>query len=120
MTTNTNVETTREAIALLHRAKARIEKGWCQGAMARAEDHSPVSPSSAEATSWCFVGSMQAHVAPSQERVYNIASDAVNDMLPGFPYASKASFNDMPGRKKGEVVAVLESAISRLEAEVTQ
>jgi len=36
MTTNTNIETKREVIALLWRAKARIEKGWCQGAMARA------------------------------------------------------------------------------------
>lgn len=43
---------------VLIKARERIARGWCQGAVARDENNIIVSADSPNATQWCLTGSM--------------------------------------------------------------
>lgn len=99
---------------LLTRARERIEKGWCQGAYAKAADGESVSACGPCATSFCIRGAVLA-VGPLDYAVrapaYNLLENIV-DQITQSPCDSLAGYNDAPGRTHAEILAVFDAAIA--------
>jgi hypothetical protein len=105
---------------VLRKAKALVERGWCQAADAlnRAGDNCECSAE--DAVPWCAYGAIR--------RVHENTGEADRSVLalvaaiPGvgedFPLervTSLTRWNDTPGRTKGEVLALFTQTIRRAE-----
>ena len=81
-----------------------IQKGWCQGSVARTKTGKACSIHSRNATAWCLLGAVCKSYSGYErcvieERVYELIIDV-----------SISDWNDYPKRTKAEVIAVLKKA----------
>lgn len=99
---------------LLTRARERIEKGWCQGAYAKAADGESVSACGPCATSFCIRGAVLAASPmdyPVRVSAYILLENAVEQITQS-PGDSLAYYNDAHDRTHVEVLAVFDAAIA--------
>ncbi len=78
----------------LLKVRAKIEKGWCQGSLARDADQHPVDVRAPEAVTFCVVGAVDSTI------VLNcVVLNALWKTLNAEKYVGGlAQFNDAPGR----------------------
>ena len=73
-----------EATALLIRARALVERGWCRDAFARDAARNPVPPTSERAVAWDAFGALLAAGLPeNRERLLYRALDRLQNAIPG-------------------------------------
>ena len=107
------------ALLILKEARALVEKGWTQNAEARNKRGAECSKLDRHACAWCITGAMD---AVSYKR-FTLASldwqEAVRAIRIAInrdvEYTFLSDWNDAPGRKKEEVLAVFDKAIESLE-----
>ena len=64
-------------LELLRGARARVARGWCQGAMARDARGRSVACTSREAVAWCIAGGIRAEENGRSERHFQAAMGAI-------------------------------------------
>ena len=98
-------------LEVLKAARAKIEKGWTQGAMARDKNGVALSCSDQDAACWCVMGATMAvtHDIPTTNAAIGFLRLAVGDFAP--------RWNDTPGRTQAEVLAAFDKAIELCEKE---
>lgn len=94
-------------VETLRAARIRIEKGWCQGALAKAADGRTVMPDDPSAVSWCVFGATWggAELSPADHAVVAAHGDSF-----------VADWQDEPERTREEVIALLDKAIALEES----
>lgn len=112
----TSKEELIRAKEVLIRGRARLEKGWCQGASARDENGYTVGANLPVATSFCIFGAL------TYEDRYDGTLDArqlVREVLGAkLGDGAIATYNDAPGRTKEEVLALVDKAIALAEEKI--
>ena len=116
-------EVRHDAREILTSARAFIERGWTQGALARNRQGMRCSAimERDEACAWCAVGALDAGAYELFGRVDHagipLAALTLKEVIfpekPANHYLS--DFNDAPERKKEEVISVYDKAIERLK-----
>ncbi len=105
------------AIGMLLGARQHVERGWSQGASARDVEQNAVVPWSPRATSWSIIGALtavwgqQRRLIPQRE-VAIAAFQQANLALLAATGESPKAWNDAPGRKRSEALAVFDRAMS--------
>lgn len=93
-----------------------VERGWCQGALAKDADGSRVGPTDPDACQWCAMGAIRAgHLTGSiteeqHVRIFNIINSVCDGLL--------GTWNDAPFRTQAEVVAMLREVEREVLGEV--
>lgn len=104
-----------KAVELLQAALAKLEApgAWTQGECARDADGKPAGFK--EATCFCSYGALYAinKTDPAPTAAWNFLETAVREVAPLLGGA--IAYNDTPGRKQEEVVAVFKRAIELAE-----
>jgi hypothetical protein len=109
-------------LARVRRAKERISRGWCRGALARRRSHLSyvdflpgTYPDDPSAEQWCLLGSL-GHLegwhksldAGLLERLFEkVTPPAIRSRYQGFRVSRISGWNDHPRRTSGEVLAIL-------------
>lgn len=88
-----------------------IERGWCQGALARDADGDKTEFNGPYACCWCLVGA-SCMVGPPSEPGRMPFTYKLLEVIDG---DSRSSWNDKPDRTKAEVLAAIDETIARLE-----
>jgi len=116
---------TRDKVKILRRARKLIDRGWTQYTYARTRSEKRISPYSVHAKKFCVLGAL---LAASNEKPKNTKKK--EQWLENFcacirpKYFSKnqedmfdflLTWNDVPGRTKQQVLAVLDRIIRRIE-----
>ena len=109
-----------ETINILERAAALVRVGWTQMAFARDAEGRICGESDDVACQWCMTGALERAieavpgVAPSlaQANAYGAVCTAIRrcESIPSEAAVRIPTWNDQPGRTKGEVLAVLRTA----------
>lgn len=99
------------AVALIERAADLLESGWCQRAYALTADGREVHSSKPSAVAWCASGAlMRARdevLGTMAPHLYGAAvNDLTNFLIEREGPMTISAYNDAPGRKKEEVVAL--------------
>ena len=98
----------RGRIELRQRAAARVERGWCQNAMARVKDGCEVSAFDEDAVEWCMMAAIlkegEHHVG---RHVWKLIDDITMELPNCLPTRYMNSFNDAPERTVEQVAAAL-------------
>lgn len=102
------------AADILRGARALIATGWTQGAWARDRDDKVVHPRDGDACCWCLDGAIVA-VSDVPLGESGLAFEALANIQP-LPMI----WNDQPGRRQSEVLALFDRAIAALSSEGTQ
>lgn len=105
-----------ESVNLLTKARAVIERGWCQGAFARDAQGQPVAPTDPLAETFCIRGATRV-IEPTNDDLRLVAHSYLEDVIKARTYrvySSLASYNDYPSRTQAEVLAVFDAAISQV------
>ena len=89
----------------LQAVRARIEKGWTKGTYARDKDGQKTYFDSPTACKWCLAGAC--FVEQCEEAV-----DYINEYLISNYYIGIPAWNDRDGRKKREVLELLDQLIT--------
>lgn len=105
----------KEVLALLKRGRARIEKGWCQEALARDEAGGLVATGyNPGATQWCAMGALQ---EPGNSGAWVAAIEALEAEIPksrrtpgGLPV-----YNDNYVSTPKPILRLYDRAIAKLE-----
>lgn len=97
----------------LRKARALVEKGWTQRAMARDESRRRVNAVDPTACRWCAVGSVVSVTAARFDARYAKLIYAVKHAA-GAAF-TLASWNDAPCRTQAEVLAAFDRAIELAE-----
>lgn len=127
MTTTTQSEAAvfRDAIAVLRDAHKLLERGWCQGSMARDGSGTVVASHDKQACSWCASGALRtaasAATAIGDRFERTDALDKARWLLrreTGAVYISE--WNDAPGRTQAEVLAAVDRAAALGEQELAE
>ncbi len=111
------------AIEVLVKAKAKLEKGWCQGTWAKDKNGKSCHPRSEYACSWCLGGSFQAIGDPNLLPEVGQAWEAVLGILkkrfqePGTH--GMIGWNDRTAKDQAEVVGIIDEAIASLHGATT-
>ena len=104
-----------------------ISRGWCQGWDARDETGKMVFHSDKKACSWCLIGAIAkatdngvGNVVFRSEEENNLFHNCVVQLIETINPDERAGFaltewNDIRGRKKDEVLSVVDKTIARLE-----
>jgi hypothetical protein len=113
---------------LIRKAIENVNKGWCQGHYARTAEGLAVSGKNGKAVQWCMQGAF--NKVFSEEEGHDIGAVEWNDVVdkidelvqpqikPTYlPANLMVLFNDTPGRKKEEVIEVLEEAAKYFESQ---
>ena len=97
--------------------KLLTEKGWTQGEGARSANGACVPLNDARAVCFCLLGALSKAADAVEDRVrssrrYRTARDRLIQVLKGHRdyVGNLITFNDEPGRKVEEVIALLEKA----------
>jgi len=98
----------KSVIEVLKEAREKIRQGWCQGGPARDHRDATISTGDPNACKWCLFGALMAVTDDW---------DGPRAAIKEFTGCSLAEWNDAPGRTKAEVLALLDKAIERAEAE---
>lgn len=103
----------------LRAARALIEKGWCQAALARDKTGATVEPGSERAVAYCMMGAIYAatHYTPltawERHETYMLAKQCRNRLFAANSIQDTlADWNDAPERTQAEVLALFDSAIA--------
>lgn len=112
--------TNAEVRDLLIRARARIERGWTQGAMARDgnADFIIVPTTAPEATCWCIAGALLADATLGTANcgaAYTALLDAHKSLNGDKQNSTLSIWNDAPERTQADVLALFDKAIERVE-----
>jgi hypothetical protein len=111
------------AAAMLQEARGLLIKGWSRGAQARDSQGRVVLPWSDDASSWSLLGALlatwQVHDMDDADFVAHRADaralgDATQALGEATGTAALDQWNDAEGRKLGEVVAAVDSALAIL------
>lgn len=98
-------------VDVLKRMKALLRKGWTQEAAARNELGKAVPSRDATAVRFCLIG---AEVRASHELAASFSVNSrVETLVRMCTNGSVAGFNDAKGRKKSEIIAVVDCAIKK-------
>lgn len=97
---------------VLRAARAKIERGWCQGAIARTSRGDAVFHDSPTARSWCVAGAIRCITI--NDPAARAAADAEVARAVGSSYIG--DWNDERGRTKEQVLAAFDGAIAAAEA----
>lgn len=102
----------------------RIRGGWTPGASARTRNGTPCDYSDPKAVKFCLLGALWRvhldHGQPEMDEVFKILSRALLDrgeMSWKSDRISLLIFNERTGRRKREVIALLEDALELTRAE---
>ncbi len=95
-------------VAILKKARAKIEKGWCQDYLATTDKGTPVSEKSRRAAKWCVLGAVGAVTKSSREafRCQQLLREVA-----GVDFLS--TWNNAPGRTQEQVIRLYDKAIAR-------
>ena len=114
-------EVRHDAREILTKARAFMERGWTQGALARDRQGMKCSATDEhEARAWCMAGALDAGSCELFGRLDNLgisqAALTLKEVIfPNNPASHYLSdWNDAPERKKDEALAVFDAAIKRL------
>lgn len=100
--------TSPSPVEVLQKARALLEKGWCQGVAARTDKGTSVSPRNRHATSFCVYGSL---CCAGYEENMDLHA-AIDDIMFGrLEVYSFGAWNDAPGRTQEEVLTLMDRAI---------
>jgi hypothetical protein len=105
------VSTDDEATALLIRARALLERGWCRRTAARNFFGFAVGPYSDRATSWCAGGALDAARLSASDLVLRRAR---NRLIAAIGGEALATFNDLQ-KTVEPVLAAFDKAIGLIE-----
>jgi hypothetical protein len=113
--------------AILFRARALIERGWCQGVDARDENGQRINPWNPGARSWSLLGALVTAEDTEADVVAHVELDqfarAVALLGEVTGTSSLQEWNDEAGRTHEQVLAVFDSAVvllSSCESAVTR
>jgi hypothetical protein len=95
-------------VEILKAARAKIEQGWTQKALAR---DAYGDPARGNGCSWCAEGALVA-VTGGRSKAFGYLRESLPD---GFN--DTAIYNDAPGRTQQEILDLYDAAIARAEAE---
>lgn len=98
-------DSTAPAIKLIHEAKARIERGWCQGGWAVNDFGIQVPASSPHAIAWSLHGAILAGV-----NLFDVHSHVLFYLRLATNNNDLQFWNDLPGRTKVDVLGALDQA----------
>ena len=98
---------------VLTQARALIEKGWTQDALARDAEGQDVYPKNSDACQWCATGAIWAVVGISQ--AYLDAFDMIDNLVRD-NYEDIGYFNDAPDTTQADVIKLFDEAIARCES----
>lgn len=101
-------------VDLLKRTRALLRKGWTQGTYARSKGGRKVSHDSKSAVSFDLYGAVNRAAAEIAGNLFSPVVRLLKRCLPAWETID--TFNDAPGRKKSEVIAVVSRAIEKAEA----
>lgn len=117
------LKTKQRAIEMLSRIRARLQQGWIQGPCAVDKYGQAVLVDSKDACGWCLIGSLWAEKRRPGIRAYQIAHSALNQAVEAsrfkishdqgpslFAARSPINFNETPGRRKRDVLTIVERA----------
>lgn len=105
------------AIDILKEARALVERGWTQNAMARDEYGAVVDYQDDAATCFCMNGAMWRAAWPFRARHsagYIMAEDVLRHVVGG----NYAHWNDAPERTQGEIIDAFDKAIAYVEEQL--
>ena len=107
-------------LAVLKKAREKIEKGWTQLAYARRPDGTVVHSNHGDANCWCLSGAIDCAYKEleldDRSTLSSGAYRAVYDTIVQENHVDTiAEWNDRPGRTVEQVLAVLDRTISDLE-----
>lgn len=100
-------------VKFLTKARAVIERGWCQGSFARDAQGQPIEATDPLAETFCIRGATRA-VAPNDDDVRARAHRHLEDVIIALTDGdcdSIASYNDDTSRTQAEILAVFDAAI---------
>lgn len=101
---------------ILRAARAKVEKGWCQGPPAKDGNGHATYSGSDRACKWCSVGAIWS-VLDATTGEQACAEVAIQNAL---GVTSLAFWNEKPGRTQAEVLEAFDKAIAlAIEAETT-
>jgi len=110
-------QTIMEAITLLHRVKARLQQGWCQGHYAINSNGRVVSWDDSTAVAWCFSGAMNLESYYSKLGEFSsareIANKAIVRVMPN-RYRYIERYNDDIQCTAKQVIGLVDQAIEYL------
>lgn len=95
--------TPNERVELLKKARALIDLGWTQRVRARDQAGQPVYPNNSYAVSFCMLGACERVGIGDVGRTFEPV---------GITLRTIADYNDLPTRKKEEVLGVFDRAIT--------
>lgn len=98
----------KSTVETLRNAKARIEKGWCRGVLARNSKGEETTPNGPDAVRWCAFGA----IGTTDEALG--AADRALIMAHGNYYV--AEWNDEPEREVEDVLRLFDRAIALAES----
>lgn len=106
-------------------ARAFVEKGWTQMHLARRKDGSACSVIDESAREWCMGGALQAAAHklfslqdhPAFTGARTIIDRTLLGVLPKGNRVALSDWNDVPGRKQKEVLAIFDKAIEMAKEE---
>jgi hypothetical protein len=101
-------------IRVLKKMKTYLNKGWCQCAEARDKNGKPCDPRSRKATSWCLTGAVDKATGNASDANCGLYMDVLEQV------GNKGGkcieyWNDADGRKKEEVLELIDNLIIELE-----
>ena len=103
-------------MSILDLAASLVEEGWCQNAWACNADGADRVETDSDATAWCLAGAIR-------RAGYDLcASRLLTDRALTYVWkvngasVPNSEWNDMPGRKAAEVVALLKRAAQEIDA----
>lgn len=104
-----------DAVDVLMKTRAYVDKGWTQGWLARTEYGFPCSEDSETARSWCILGALG---MGGEHVVDTVLSDEINAALlllaevNGIELMDLVAWNDAPAQTKEGVLAAIDGAIA--------
>lgn len=101
-------------IDILKRARALVERGWCQGTYSR-DERGVASLSKSQDCSWCSVGALDTAAGSDSDKYLAAYDELATAITPGGD-VGVVKWNDAPGRTQAEVLAMFDRAIASLEA----
>lgn len=100
-------------IDVLKRMRTLLRKGWTQKTSARGRTGRPVKSESPRAVSFCLIGAESRAGHDLGFEQFNLTSFLLRSCTPD---GDRVGFNDTDGRKKSEVLAVVDCAIKKAQA----
>lgn len=112
--------TTRAAAILTH-ARGLVAKGWCQDAPARLQDGTATLAEDPAAAKFCILGALdrawEAVDHLEDREAIRLATKSIHDALGSHTISDISAWNDKRRRRKRDVLAAFDQAITRTESQ---